>query len=139
KVILGFFDYLMTPEGANLIFWGIEGEHYELQDGKGVGLDKDIADREVKPYQSIEIGEASTSGRYQGLFTYDVKEKAEQLFIDNEQYLINDPTAALNSPTFAEKGELLKQKITDATYQYILGDIDLKGFKSAVESWEKSG
>lgn len=140
KGILGFFDKLATPEIANLIFWGIEGEHYEVQDGRALASeDQDLTNREVKPYQAIEIGEPKTNGRYEGVFTLPAKEKAEELIIDNEKYLIHNPTNALDSATFAEKGELLGQKIKDATYQYILGDLDKAGFEKAIEDWKKSG
>ncbi|WP_245863942.1 extracellular solute-binding protein [Fredinandcohnia onubensis] len=139
KDILEFYDFIASPEGANLIYWGVEGEHYEVKDGKALVLDSDLSTREVKPYNSIQIGEAATNGRYDGAFTYDVKEKAEALTIDNEKYLIHDPTVPLDSPTFIEKSELLAQIIKDASYQYMLGDIDKEGFKDAIEKWKKSG
>ncbi|RFB18599.1 extracellular solute-binding protein [Bacillus sp. HNG] len=140
KGILGFFDKLMTPELSNLIFWGIEGEHYEVQDGRALASeDQDLTNRDVKPYQALEIGEIKTNGRYDGVFTLPAKEKAEKLILDNENYLIHDPTVALDSATFAEKGELLNQKITDATYQYILGDLDKAGFEKIINDWKKSG
>ncbi|WP_449537508.1 extracellular solute-binding protein [Ferdinandcohnia sp. Marseille-Q9671] len=139
KEILSFFDYLMSPEGANLLFWGIEGEHYEIQDGKALGIESDLSTRDVKPFQSIEIGEPTTNGKYESIYNLDVKAKAEELTVDNDKYLIMDPTAALDSVTYAEKGEMLAQKIADATYQYILGDLDLDGFKAAIEDWRSSG
>ncbi|MEH7222664.1 extracellular solute-binding protein [Bacillus sp. JJ1566] len=140
KEILGFFDKLATPEIANLIFWGIEGEHYTVQEERALASeDTDLTTREVKPYQSLEIGEPQTNGRYEGVFTLPAKEKAEELILDNENYLIHDPTVPLDSATFAERGELLNQKIHDATYQYILGDLDKAGFEKAISDWKKSG
>ncbi len=140
KEILGFFDKLASPEIANLIFWGIEGEHYTVQEDRALASDDtDLTTREVKPYQSLEIGEPKTNGRYEGVFTLPAKEKAEKLIEDNENYLINDPTIPLDSATFAERGELLNQKINDATYQYILGDLDKAGFEKAIADWKKSG
>ncbi|MEH7238406.1 extracellular solute-binding protein [Bacillus sp. JJ1562] len=140
KEILGFFDKLATPEIANLIFWGLEGEHYTVQEERALASeDTDLTTREVKPYQSLEIGEPKTNGRYEGVFTLPAKEKAEELILDNENYLIHDPTVPLDSATFAERGELLNQKINDATYQYILGDLDKAGFEKAIEDWKKSG
>jgi putative aldouronate transport system substrate-binding protein len=140
KDILGFFDKLVTPEISNMIFWGIEGEHYTVQDGGALNSeDTELTTREVKPYQSLEIGEPKTNGRYEGVHTLPAKEKAEKLIVDNENYLIHDPTIPLDSPTFAERGELLNQKMIDATYQYILGDLDEAGFEKAIEDWKKSG
>lgn len=34
--VIKFIDYLFTDEGQKLIGWGIEGVHYEVQDGKRV-------------------------------------------------------------------------------------------------------
>ncbi|MFC4321370.1 extracellular solute-binding protein [Litchfieldia salsa] len=140
KGALSFFNDLMDPENANLIFWGLEGEHYSVQDGLAKAIeDTDLTDREVKPYQALEIGEPSTNKRYEGFHTYEVKAKAEELIVDNENYLIHDPTAPLDSPTIIEKGERLNQIIVDATYQYMLGQLDKDGFDQAVENWKKQG
>ncbi|MBS4207859.1 extracellular solute-binding protein [Bacillus sp. FJAT-50079] len=140
KGILAFFDKLVTPEVSNTLYWGVEGEHYTVQDGQALpSEDSDLTDREVKPYQALEIGEPQTNGRYEGLATYEVKAKADELVIENEQYLIHDPTNALDSPTHIEKGEILSQLITDATYNYILGKLDKSGFDKVVEEWKKGG
>lgn len=140
KKILGFFDQLMTPEVMNLAYWGIEGEHYEVTDGSALPVDDaSLFEREVRPYQSIEIGEPATNGRYEGAFDYDVKAKSEELYLDNENNLIDDPTVPLYSETFAQDGARLQQIITDATYQYILGQLDMDGFNDAVENWKSQG
>lgn len=140
KGILGFFNELVTPELSNAIYWGVEGEHYTVKDGKALpSEDKELTDREVKPYQSLEIGEPKTNGRYEGLATYEAKAKADELVIENESHLIQDPTLALESATFIERGERLNQMITDATYQYILGQLDKAGFDKVIEDWKKAG
>ncbi|MDX8045179.1 extracellular solute-binding protein [Gracilibacillus sp. S3-1-1] len=138
--ILGFFDQLMTPELINYAYWGIEGEHYEVKDGSAQTTDdQTLFDREVKPYQSLEIGEPETNGRLEGFFDYDVKEKAEELVKDNDQYLIEDPTLSLYSETYVNDGARLQEIITDATYNYMLGQLDDEGFDQAVENWRSQG
>lgn len=141
KGILSFFDYLMTPEGANLLLWGVEGEHYEVVDGKGKVIEenRDTFNRQILPYTSLEIGEPDTNGRYIGYFEYEPRAKAEELYKDNNDYLVHDPTAALESATWASKSETLTQIITDATYQYFLGQIDNEGFDQAIEEWKEAG
>ncbi|RCW76741.1 extracellular solute-binding protein [Saliterribacillus persicus] len=140
KKILGFFDQMMTPEVANMAYWGIEGEHYEVIDGAAKTTDDQaIFDREVKPYQAIEVGEPETNGRYEGFFEYAPKAKSEKLFKDNENYLIEDPTVPLYSETFVQDGSRLKQIIVDATYQYILGQTDEAGFQDAIDNWKSQG
>ncbi|MDX8045180.1 extracellular solute-binding protein [Gracilibacillus sp. S3-1-1] len=138
--ILGFFDQLMTPEVMNYAYWGIEGEHYEVVEGGALPTeDQSLFDREVKPYQTLEIGEPETNGRYEGHFDYDAKAKSEELFKDNENFLIEDPTVPLYSETYVNDGVRLQEIITDATYNYILGQLDEDGFDQAVENWRSQG
>ncbi len=138
--ILDFFDQMMTPEIANLSYWGIEGEHYEVEDDRALPSDdKALTDREVKPYMSIGIGEPETNGRYESKFDYDIKEKAEELTKENEEYLIEDPTVPLYSETYVDDGARLQEIITDATYNYIIGQIDEAGFADAIEDWKSQG
>ncbi|SES05364.1 carbohydrate ABC transporter substrate-binding protein, CUT1 family (TC 3.A.1.1.-) [Gracilibacillus ureilyticus] len=140
KKILAFFDKMMTPENANLISWGIEGEHYEVVDGKALPVDnQSLTEREVKPYSSIEIGEPDTNGRYEALIEYETKAEAVELVKENENHLIVDPTITLDSETATMEGNRLQSIITDATYQYILGQIDEAGFDAAIEKWKSEG
>ncbi|WP_090928873.1 extracellular solute-binding protein [Salibacterium qingdaonense] len=140
RKILDFFDKLMTRETANLISWGIKGEHYTVEDGKAVMTeDSQKFDREVKPYQSLEIGEPATNGSYQLKAEYAPKAKSEELNIDNEDFLIEDPTLTLDSETDLQKGTRLQQGINDATYNFILGELDEEGFEQAVQTWRNNG
>ncbi|MNL81195.1 Lipoprotein LipO precursor [compost metagenome] len=52
---------------------------------------------------------------------------------------VADPTAALDSPTYTSKGVELQQIITDATYNYIYGQLDKAGFEKQVEAWKSRG
>ncbi len=139
KKILGFYDYLMTPEGANLVFWGIEGEHYTVENDEVIIKDQNLFDKEVLPIQTLEIAEQETNGRLKAKYDYEPMAKAEDLFIDNESYLIQDPTVGLHSPTFNEKSISLQQIIDDATYKYMIGQLDKAGFEAAVQEWVKQG
>ncbi len=139
--ILAFFDKQMTPELANLMFWGIEDEHYEVVDGKANAF-ADKADqnaREVKGYKDSLIGEPETNGRYDGYHDLAARVKAEELILEMDNHLILDPTAALDSATYSDSGIRLQQLINDATYKYILGDIDRAGFEQEVDNWRSQG
>ncbi|WP_088102802.1 extracellular solute-binding protein [Halalkalibacter urbisdiaboli] len=140
KQILHFYDQLMKPENMNLLIWGIEGEHYSVKDGKAViAEDRKIFDNEVRPYLSLEIGEPKTNGRYERYHSYEPALKAQQLIDDNEDYIIQNPTVTLDSNTQLVDGERLQQMIYDATYKYILGQIDQDGFNDAIKEWESEG
>lgn len=138
--ILAFFDKLMTPEVSNVMFWGIEGTHYTVVDGKAkVSSDKELIEREVKGYKDSVVGEAETNGMYESLNELPARIHAEQLIVENAKIAIADPTAALDSPTYTEKGTALQDVIKDATYKYMYGSIDKAGFDKAVEDWKKRG
>ncbi|HEX7056844.1 MAG TPA: extracellular solute-binding protein, partial [Bacilli bacterium] len=54
KKILGYFDKTMTPEIANLLYWGIEGEHYTLNDGMAQEISgaTDLINKDVREYRN---------------------------------------------------------------------------------------
>ncbi|TCN01171.1 carbohydrate ABC transporter substrate-binding protein (CUT1 family) [Paenibacillus sp. BK033] len=140
KKVLAFFDKQMTPEVANMMFWGIEGTHYTVEDGKAKVTDaSDLIEREVKGYKDSLIGEAETNGMYEGYYSLPARIHAEEFAKENEKIAIMDPAAALDSETYTEKGVELQTIITDATYKYIYGEIDKAGFDKAVEDWKKRG
>ncbi|WP_410769556.1 extracellular solute-binding protein [Fontibacillus sp. BL9] len=140
KKILGFFDKMMTPEVANLMYWGIEGTHYTVVEGKAkAGDDKELNEREVKGYKDSVIGESETNGMYEPYNTLPGRIHAEELILENVKVGVPDPTAALDSATYTEKGVELQQIITDATYKYMYGQIDKAGFDKAVEDWKSRG
>ena len=141
KGILSFFDKQMTPEIANLMYWGIEGEHYNIIEG-GANEVKEKSDqiaREIKGYKDSLIGEPESNGRLDGYDDLAPRVHAEKLILEMEKKLIEDPAVILDSKTYVENGSRLQEIINDATYQYILGDIDKAGFEKAIESWKSQG
>jgi len=140
KKVLAFFDKMMTPEVANLMYWGIEGTHYTVVDGMAkVAEDSDMVQRDVKGYKDSVIGEPETNGMYAGYHELQARIDAERFIIENEPHAIHDPTAPLDSATYTEIGQELQKIITDATYQYMYGEIDAAGFQQAVETWKSRG
>lgn len=139
--VLSFFDQLMSAELANLLYWGIEGRHYALRDGKAVPSgDIGLTTKEVKPYMALLVGGWDTiPGLLKPEFGYAVKEKADRLIADNANFLVHDPTAPLDSATRNERGEWLRRIVDDATWQFILGTIDETGFRRAVDRWREEG
>ncbi|MEK5061415.1 extracellular solute-binding protein [Paenibacillus shunpengii] len=140
KQVLAFFDKMMTPEVANLMYWGQEGVHYTVEDGKAkASEDQEKTEREVKGYKDSVIGEPETNGMYEGYHDLPGRIHAEELTVANEEIAVHDPTAALDSETYTTKGVELQTIITDATYKYIYGTLDQAGFEAAVAQWKKQG
>ncbi|SEK38094.1 putative aldouronate transport system substrate-binding protein [Paenibacillus sp. cl141a] len=63
--IIKFLDYLASEEGQILMNWGIEGEHYNVKDGKRV-IPEDVQDRKVNDNASFT--KESGIGLYNSLF-----------------------------------------------------------------------
>ena len=140
KKILAFFDKMMTPEVSNLMYWGIEGTHYTVVDGKAKPADdKDLIEREVKGFKDSVIGEYETNGMYQSYNVLPGRIHAEELVLENVKVGVADPTVAMDSATYTEKGVEIQQIITDATYKYMYGQLDRAGFEKEVENWKSRG
>ncbi|MCS7460852.1 extracellular solute-binding protein [Paenibacillus doosanensis] len=139
--VLAFFNNLLAEDVNNLLTYGIEGRHYQLNGGRGtVKIFPDtqtLREREVEPYanalRTFDI-------RYLQLEeTSEMQSKIQSMIQDNAEIAVQDPTAALFSETQAEKGAELQTIISDATYMYILGKIDEQGFAKEVEAWRRGG
>lgn len=63
--IIKFLDYLASEEGQILMNWGIEGEHYQVVDGKRV-IPEDVQDRKVN--DNANFTKESGIGLYNSLF-----------------------------------------------------------------------
>lgn len=136
KRLLQFVDDLIDEEVFMYMTGGIEGVHYEFdKDGAFKKIDADLWQTDVQPFSSSRPSEV----------TYNLKDAdpdkqlVNELVRENDQYAVLDPTVPLDSQTSNEQGSELSKIITDATFKFIMGEIDEAGFKQAVENWKKSG
>jgi putative aldouronate transport system substrate-binding protein len=122
--------------------YGFEGRHYMLdEDGKVILPEETSQLRvyEVNPLYSLMIADISNKNIMEVAQKEQLTALADQLSRDNEQFLVDDPTVRLTSPTYDEKNAELSAIITDATYNYILGNINAEEFGQEVEKWQTSG
>ncbi|WP_151737034.1 extracellular solute-binding protein ['Paenibacillus yunnanensis' Narsing Rao et al. 2020] len=141
KTVLGFFDRTMDKDVANLMMYGFEGRHYKLENGKVIlpEATSQLRVNEVSPLYSLMIADIGNKNIMEVARKEQLTAMADQLSKDNEQFLVDDPTVSLSSPTFDEKNMELSMIITDATYNYILGAMDAEQFAEEVKKWEDSG
>jgi putative aldouronate transport system substrate-binding protein len=138
KKVLAFCDKLFDPEIANMLLYGVEGTHYTSKDGKIAPVsDAKLLEKEVSGYSGIALSRITNIKPR--VFARQVAEKAEQLTNEAVSFAISDPTAPLESKTFTENGTRLQDIIKDATYKFILSDIDEKGFQDMVKRWKDQG
>ena len=141
KQILGFFDRTMDKDVANLMMYGFKGRHYRIEDGKVIlpeGTSK-LRVNEVNPLYSLMIANISNTNILEVAKKEELTALADQLSIDNELFLVNDPTVYLSSQTYDEKNVELTTIIVDATYNYILGNLNAMGFQQEIERWKRNG
>lgn len=136
KRLLQFVNDLIDPETYTLMTYGIEGTHFKLnQDGAYEIINQDLWQQEVQPF-------AASRPKESGFGLKDpnpIKALADEMIAENAKYAVFNPAVPLESPTFTTQGSELQKIITDATYQYILGEISLEDFKKAVKSWNDQG
>lgn len=141
KEVLGFFDRTMDKDVANMMMYGLEGRHYKLEDGKVILPEETSKLRvnEVSPLYSLMIADVGNANIMEVGQKEQLTALADQLSKDNEQFLVDDPTLGLSSPTYDEKNMELSQIIVDATYNYIIGNMDAAEFTQEIEKWKDSG
>ncbi|AIQ20366.1 ABC transporter substrate-binding protein [Paenibacillus sp. FSL H7-0357] len=141
KQVLGFFDRTMDRDVANLMKYGFEGRHYKLEGGKVILPEEtsQLRVNEVNPLYSLMIADFGNKNIMEVEKKEQLTALADQLSKDNEQFLVDDPTLRLSSPTYDEKNVELSTIIIDATYNYIIGNITVEEFNEQVEKWRTSG
>lgn len=139
KAILGVFDKFFGEELANTLKFGLKDEHYTLdKDGKVVSsTDTKLIEKEVRPYLNMALAE--TTNVLPQFYAFKVLEKANTLSNEAASFMVTDPTAALDSATYTERGARLQDQVKDATYQFIMNKIDEAGYQAAVDKWLKDG
>ncbi|WP_099363538.1 extracellular solute-binding protein [Fredinandcohnia onubensis] len=140
--VLAFLDAWAGEEISNLIGLGIEGEHYNVVGEEGdkkviepINPDKKQAD--TAAYNGSGMGWAPRNLVAKDTPEY-VKISDAQL-IQLEEYAVFNPIMGLNSETANTRGSEMEKMILDATYKYILGEIELDTFKAEVKKWEDNG
>ncbi|CAM3939483.1 extracellular solute-binding protein [Cohnella lubricantis] len=141
KLVLQFFDRTMDSDVANLMKYGVEGRHH-VKEGDKVYLPEETTQLrvdEIGSLYTLMIADLSNPNLMKVAGQDPLLEEAERLVSDNEKFLVRDPTAQLDSPTYDEKGTELYRIVTDATYHYILGQIDEAGFRKEIDKWKRAG
>lgn len=121
--------------------YGHEGRHY-VKDGEFVVLPQEstrLRVMEVNALYTLMIADMSNPNLMKIKEQESLTEIAERLTADNEKFIVRDPTVSLESVTYDERNAELNKIISDATYNYILGQLDEAGFKKEIERWKQNG
>lgn len=137
--VLEFLDQLNTEEAQILAFNGIEGIHYEINDGEYDNLaqhDESLMYEHV-PYN--QILQFIPEGKEYRVTATELREKQAEVMLDNEDIVVGNPAEPLISEVYGDRGSQLDNIIADARIQYIVGQIDESGLDEAIALWKRSG
>jgi putative aldouronate transport system substrate-binding protein len=138
--VLDFLDKLNDDEMQKLLSYGVEGIHYELQDGRMV---KKSASQIPADYNENDLGQLLPMIPDRKTYMFKpatpLREKVNRVIEANNSIIVANPAEGLESSTYLQKGTMLDDAIEDARTRYITGGIDDAGFDRAVEDWRLSG
>jgi putative aldouronate transport system substrate-binding protein len=139
KKALQYYDDMCSEEMQNLFIYGIEGAHYNVEDGVKVPIYKD--DGTTMLLQDIgDIGQLLPLPAFvENESNPRITKEVHAAFNERLDYAVYDPTSALTSPTYTEYGGELDKIIMDASVKYIMGEIDEAGYKKQVDIWRSRG
>lgn len=138
KRALAFFDKLDDQPMQDLFNYGVQGEHYNVENG----IVKPIAEKtnsylsQVRPHVVMPLNYVDSKSPADEA---PLVRKYNQLVKDNLAYVVPDPTAPFLSATYSEIGNELDKIVKDATTKYIMGELDDAGWQKAVEQWRSRG
>ncbi|MGE6629218.1 extracellular solute-binding protein [Bacillus sp. NPDC077027] len=141
KEVLAFLDRLNDKEAQILINLGVEGRNYRVtEEGKYQSLE---ANKKALVYEREGLAQVSMGipGDLYELETEQTRlvKHREEIRQTGEKMAVYDPTQSLISDVYTKKGTQLDNIILDARTQFIIGEIDEKGFQAAVDLWFRSG
>lgn len=139
--ILQFFNDLGDEEMCNLLVLGVEGEHYNIENGEAVPIkekEEEVGTQIYLPYAS------PIAVVYPNLNTMPVKynylqQRSIEVLEENEPYAVANPTTGLISNTYNELGVDLETLLSDADTKYIMGEITKDQWLEQLELWKTSG
>ena len=140
--VLSFLDKLGDPEMCDLINWGIEGESYSIEDGKAVQTEEQQTVYATKYNQLRQVTPFYTFQNTPAGSLTDIAQKQRDLFAENAQYAVADPSLPYISETLTEYGGEtgeLAVFIEDACTNYVIGEISFEDWQNTLQEWKDKG
>jgi putative aldouronate transport system substrate-binding protein len=141
---LNYLDKMCSDEMITLSSYGLEGIHWE-RDTEGYLVDLDAGDEvSAKAYGALNQTVAYIPNMKALSPTIKMNERQEleeKVKNENEAVAVFNPAIAYlnNSDTYSLSGSTLDTIIDDARTQYVCGQIDEAGLKTAWDNWLTQG
>lgn len=136
--ILTYFNRSSDQDALTLYTFGIEGKTYNLVDGVPAYVDEEAQTKAFEDRKPIAlVYSAPAVARWANdaplaALAKEAQEKYASIAVPN----LAEPFV---SATVVEKGGDLDKIVYDARVKYIMGEIDEKGYSSAIASWRSLG
>lgn len=132
--LLSFMDYGASEEGSDLANFGIEGLHYEVQNGFKTATSqagKDMVGQNV-------LGNLfSKFDNYQSAFLtgipHELYERNKQVIDERSRVSVADPSVGLISETYMRVGKEYDKKIQDLKIKVIMGQVPISAWEEFVD------
>ncbi|WP_251452150.1 extracellular solute-binding protein [Microbacterium sp. Marseille-Q6648] len=130
KAILGFIDKLLEEDAFRLMTYGIEGTHYTVEDDVVSVTDQNLWQQDVQPYSSSRPADDLV------LFKDDTPyvDEANEKMAENADYTIVNVALPLTSETYDRSWSTIQQGATDAYNKYMVGQLDMDGYRAAIDA-----
>ena len=136
---LDFMNMINSPQGQNIVSWGAEGYNWENVGGAVRQFTPD----EVVPEAEVVEGLNQFMMRQNHimpLYGINSREQAiTEVQLTNVALAVHDPSLALMSDTWVAQASSLNQIIDDAVILFVMGTIDMDGFRAEVDRWYAEG
>lgn len=138
RALLAMYDDLCTQEGQSFLLYGIEGEHYELNDD---GSRTVYANENGYSILKREQGDFAMILPINGYQRDNDKwgDRLREEIEERSQYLVGDDSVGLISDTYLDKGNQLDALIMEGSLRFILAEINEAEYERICERWYSSG
>ncbi|WP_145021765.1 extracellular solute-binding protein [Paenibacillus sp. Y412MC10] len=137
--ILKFLDQLNEPDLQTLTSFGLEGKHYKKIDDKTLERSSDSVLLESEVEGLNQMVPYIPEGKGLQVAQTPLRLKQTEVQLKNRDTIVANPAEPFISEVYAQKGQQLGNIINDARIKFIVGQIDEKGWRDAIELWKKSG
>ncbi|MBD2844881.1 extracellular solute-binding protein [Paenibacillus sp. IB182496] len=137
KRVMKFLDQLNDKEVQDLLEYGVEGTHYNIEDGKAIIGDREMLQKDLLDYKQLQLKVVSNLTPEGGL--PPLREKVEALKLSNEEVAVYNLAQPFDSDTYTRQGQQLDNMRYDMMVKYIMGHIDAAGYQAEVEKWMNAG
>jgi putative aldouronate transport system substrate-binding protein len=144
KRVLRVVDTINDPKGDIFmaLVWGLKDRHYTL-DAQGritqTQAQKELRNREIDNLVQFRTYFDHRAYDPARVAVSPLQQKIYESWNYNEKLAVFDPSIPLISDTYIEEGNQLNNIRKDAVVRYIVGELDLNGYKAEYQRWLDAG